>query len=58
VLGDPDWTVRTNAARALGQIGRPAEIAVPALQKALDDTSEFVRKAAGEAIANIQRSAK
>lgn len=43
-LGDPAWQVRSGAATALR--GTPADLAVPALAKALADPNADVRKAA------------
>ena len=52
-LEDEDWSVRRNAAIALGEIGEPAKEAVPALIKALDDKNEFVRGDAVDALKKI-----
>jgi HEAT repeat protein len=52
-----DWPpVRSAAARALGQIGPAAKGAVPALEKLRHDPADYVRHAAGEALAAISRS--
>ena len=48
--------VRIVAARALGQIGPGARQAIPALQRALQDTNAEVSKSAMFALANIQMS--
>jgi hypothetical protein len=47
--------LRWVAARCLAKMGPAAKAALPALAKLADDTDEDVRKAAAEAIANIQR---
>ena len=47
--------VRSKAVEALGKIGPKAEKAVPALIQALKDKDAWVRKAAKEALAKIQK---
>jgi HEAT repeat protein len=47
---------RAELVRVLGQIGPPAEAAIPALIKALDDESERVSGEAGEALYYIGRA--
>jgi len=42
-------------AQTLGEIGRDASAAVPALQAAIDDSDAGVRKEAGEALKKIQK---
>lgn len=53
-LKDKHWTVRGEAAGALGTLGRPAAKAVAALQAAQQDENEIVRGIAKQAIARIQ----
>ena len=50
---DAAWWVRATAADTLGDIGRPAAEAVPALIQALDDSSEWVRRNAVNALGTI-----
>ena len=52
-LADPDETVRANAAYALGDIGRPAQVATHQLAQALTDDSAPVRRNATEALGTI-----
>ncbi len=40
---------------ALGNLGRAAQTAIPALEEALEDDSEAVRQAAAEALDKIKR---
>ena len=56
-LKDPSDWVRRNAAKALGQIGRKAEDAVPALEELVGDgeTSDKTREYAEQALKEIQR---
>ena len=57
VLKDRDWRnkeVRVSAAGALGRIGPPASEAIPALTELLGDTSLLVRRAAADALKQIQ----
>jgi HEAT repeat protein len=53
-LTDKDINLRAAAAWALGEIGPPAAAAVPALEKALADQEETVRKSAAEALKKIR----
>jgi HEAT repeat protein len=47
--------VRSGAAKALGQVGAPAEAALPVLKElARSDAAETVRKAAGDAVTQIK----
>ena len=55
-LIDPSPYVRQAAARSLGAIGAPAQAAVPALQKALEDSDEGVRLSAADALKKIKGS--
>ena len=50
---DAAWWVRATAADTLGDIGKPAAEAVPALIQALDDPSEWVRRNAVNALGTI-----
>jgi hypothetical protein len=52
-LSADDWQVLVEVARFLGEIGRPAQIAVPFLTKLLADEDKDVRKAAEEALERI-----
>jgi HEAT repeat protein len=54
-LNDVDVGVRAHAALALGANGRIASPALPALRAMLNDPEEWVRQAAQEAIAAIER---
>ena len=51
--GDITWWVRATAADILGDIGKPAAEAIPALIQALDDPSEWVRRNAVNALGTI-----
>jgi hypothetical protein len=53
MLARPDAPARLMAIRALGQIGRPAEAAVPAVKKATADKDANVRRAAVLALEKI-----
>jgi HEAT repeat protein len=54
-LEDPSPNRRSGAAKALGEIGLPADVALPALQRrAKADDAEIVRQAAAEAIKKIK----
>ena len=50
---DAAWWVRATAADTLGDIGKPATEAVPALIQALDDPSEWVRRNSVNALGTI-----
>lgn len=50
---DPDSTVRTNAARTLGEMGAEARDSVPALVQSLGDLEDNVRAVAAEALGAI-----
>ena len=50
---DAAWWVRATAADTLGDIGKPAAEAVPALIQALDDPSEWVRRNSVNALGTI-----
>ena len=54
-LGHENQSVRSNATRALGQIGKPA---VPTLIKALDDADSSVRYNAAWALGQIGKPAQ
>jgi HEAT repeat protein len=57
-LRDKDWVVRSHAAEALGEIGLHAWDAVgSALSDAQNDENEWVRQAAGRALAKVQGKA-
>ena len=56
--GDAAWWVRATAADTLGDIGKPAAEAVPALIQALDDPSEWVRRNAVNALGTIGEGAQ
>jgi HEAT repeat protein len=49
-LGDEDGDVRTEAARALGLLGQPANAVLAALSKALHDEEAYVRCEAARAL--------
>jgi HEAT repeat protein len=53
-LTSPRELVRIEAAMSLGQIGKPAAAALPALEKSRQDPSSSVRGAAAEAIGKIK----
>ena len=57
-IADPEWTVRRQAALALGQIGPPARPSVPALKKLLAESDLLVRKAAQEALENWKKGGR
>ena len=50
---DSAWWVRAAAADTLGDIGKPAAEAIPALIQALDDPSEWVRRNSVNALGTI-----
>ena len=52
-VNDMDWYVRWSAADALGNIGDVR--ALDALQTLLGDKDDYVRRAANDAIAKIQK---
>jgi HEAT repeat protein len=52
---DQDRNVRDRAAVPFGEIGPAAAEAIPALQAALEDEDEMVRKEAARAIERIQK---
>jgi vesicle coat complex subunit len=52
---DKDARVRYRAAVALGAMGREAQAAVEALRRAAEDSSAEVRRAAAEALEQIER---
>ena len=54
LLRDPEWTVRRQAAIALGQIGPDAKAAIPALESLVRDPDHLVRKAAVESLRKIR----
>ena len=54
-LSDPEWTVRRQAALALGRIGKAAQAAIPALEELAEDSDQLMRKAAEEALANVRK---
>jgi hypothetical protein len=56
LLSRPDAESRGSACRALGHLGPAASVALPDLRRALQDSSPAVRRAAGDAIARIQRT--
>ena len=53
-LRDPDWTVRRQAAMALGRIGPDSQAAIPALEQLTRDADQLVSKAAREALQKIR----
>ncbi len=53
-LGDAEWSVRRQAAVALGQIGPPARAAERELLRCQRDRNSLVRKAAAEALNKIK----
>ena len=55
-LQDSDGLVKINACRALGQLGARAQTALPALNRAKQDTDKSVQECATEAISAIERS--
>jgi HEAT repeat protein len=56
-LRDAEWSVRRQAAVALGQIGPPARGSEAALRKCERDPNTVVRKAAREALGKIKGEA-
>jgi HEAT repeat protein len=52
-LKHPDQAVRLHAAAALGQMGRKARKAVPALAEALQDVDAHVRRMAALALGDV-----
>lgn len=57
VLGDEDLDVRIVAAEALGKLGSMAQVALPALKKAVAAQNQYLRAAAAEAIKKIEGAA-
>ncbi|HZO88463.1 MAG TPA: HEAT repeat domain-containing protein [Chthonomonadaceae bacterium] len=57
LLQDDHWCVRTMAADTLGNIGLPAQEAVPALIQCLDDGHPRVRRHAAEALGRMEQGA-
>ena len=55
-LGDEDGDVRTEAARALGLLGQPANAVLAALTKALHDEEYYVRCEAARALGLMGKS--
>jgi hypothetical protein len=55
-LGSSSWRARKKGARGLGELGPAAGVAVPELEKLLDDPDEQVRRAAGDALARVTRA--
>ena len=53
-LSDQRELVRVEAAYVLGEIGGPAKAAIPALEKAREDSSAAVRQAVEEALKALQ----
>jgi HEAT repeat protein len=53
-LKNKDLYIRMYSAEALGNIGASASDAIPAIKKLLKDESEYVQKAAAEALKKIQ----
>ncbi len=53
-LTDADWAVRRDAARALGELGASARVAVPALEQAISDENGEVCLAASDALSRIR----
>jgi HEAT repeat protein len=53
-LRDKEWTVRRNAALALGKMGADARSAAGALGKLRRDPDHLVRKAAQEALPKVK----
>jgi HEAT repeat protein len=56
-LKDGNENVRAEAAYALGMIGAAAKGKTTALKAALEDQDETVRKAAGDALKNLENKA-
>ena len=54
-LGDDDWQVRLAAAQAIGDLGRRAISAIPALEERIVDENGDVCNAAAEAMSKIER---
>jgi HEAT repeat protein len=50
---DTNTKVRFSAAKALGNLGKQADSAVPALLKSLEDRQQSVRRATSEALGKI-----
>lgn len=57
-LNSPDPDDRADAARSLGEMKEGANLAVPALTKALRDTDNSVRRSAADALGEIGSAAK
>jgi hypothetical protein len=55
-LASRSWRVRKKGAKGLGALGPAAGVAVPELEKLLDDPDEQVRRAAGDALALVTRA--
>ena len=53
-LKHPDWEQRAAAAQALGDLGRAAESAVPALEETISDEHGDVCLAASSALSRIR----
>lgn len=53
-LKHPEWERRAAAAQALGDLGRAAEPAVPALEEAISDDHGDVCLAASDALSRIR----
>lgn len=57
-LSHPDWNVRFRAAFALGKMGKHASNALPSLRELNNDSDEYVKEVAKEAIAAIEKAMK
>jgi HEAT repeat protein len=53
-LRDGEWSIRRQAALALGKIGPPARAAESELVRCQRDSNSLIRKAAGQALAKIK----
>ena len=53
MLDEPDADLRQNAAWALGQLGKAAELAIPRLMTALSDPQASVRAEVAQALGNL-----
>jgi HEAT repeat protein len=49
------WRVRKKGAKGLGALGPAAGVAVPELEKLLDEPDEQVRRAAADALSRVTR---